>query len=107
MKPRARTRHMPNAGTRFHAGRLHTRRYTDETLPVPVKHCTRAFGFAMGERIARRPHKRRGLILSLFFFNHCHSYMAVHFLEMFLLLVYFVFIIIIIIFMLIFGYSTG
>ena len=31
------------------------------------------------------------IILSLFFFNHCHSYIAVHFLEMFLLLVYFIF----------------
>ena len=28
-------------------------------------------------------------ILSLIFFNHCHSYIAVHFIEMFLLLVYF------------------
>ena len=27
------------------------------------------------------------IILSLFFLNHCHSYIAVHFLEMFLLLV--------------------
>ena len=31
------------------------------------------------------------IILSLFFFNHSHSYIAVHFLEMFLLLVYFIF----------------
>ena len=29
------------------------------------------------------------IILSLSFFNHCHSYIAVHFLKMFLLLVYF------------------
>ena len=28
------------------------------------------------------------IILSVFFLNHCHSYIAVHFLEMFLLLVY-------------------
>ena len=31
------------------------------------------------------------IILSLFFFNHCHSYIAVHFLEIFLLLVYIIF----------------